>query len=255
MRAFAVALFCLVPGLAAGQELALTNIRNTYGELGGTRADSKFLPGDVVFVAFDIENITVAADGTCKYSMGMTVNDKAGKPTLKQDPAEREDYIPLGGNKLPARAFVTIGLDMAPGEYTVNVDVTDKNKKMEEKKKTEDKKPVDPPKKTEDKKDSAPEKPAGPQIAPPPKPVEPKGGKPKEPVPSKRLANRAKQPPPTASVSGKATLAGKPLAEGEVTIVTLNLPLPRVFTATIVFSLQDWSRMLSEAAGMSSSQT
>jgi hypothetical protein len=128
MRAFAVALFCLVPGLAAGQELALTNVRNTYGELGGTRPDTKFLPGDVVYIAFDIENISVAADGGCKYSMGMSVNDKAGKPTLAQAPADREDIIPLGGNKLPARAYVTLGLDMPPGEYTVSVDVTDKNK-------------------------------------------------------------------------------------------------------------------------------
>ena len=124
-----VALFaCLVPGVAAAQELALTNVRNTYGELGGTRPDSKFLPGDVVFVAFDIEHITVGPDGTCKYTMGMAVTDKDNKPTLKQDPAEREDYLPLGGNKLPARAFVTIGLDMAPGEYTMAVTVTDKGK-------------------------------------------------------------------------------------------------------------------------------
>ncbi len=128
MRAFAAALLCLVPGLAAGQSLALTNVRNTYGELGGTRPDTKFLPGDVLFVAFDIENITVGADGTCKYSMGMDVVDKAGKPTLKQDPQDREDYLPLGGSKLPARAFVTIGVDMAPGEYTMSVKVTDKNK-------------------------------------------------------------------------------------------------------------------------------
>lgn len=129
MKSFAVALLaCLVPGFAAGQELALTNVRTTYGELGGTRPDTKFLPGDVMFVAFDIENITVGPDGTCKYSMGMGVVDKAGKPTLKQDPQDREDYLPLGGTKLPARAFVTVGLDMAPGEYTMTVTVTDKNK-------------------------------------------------------------------------------------------------------------------------------
>jgi hypothetical protein len=119
---------CLIPGVAAAQELALTNVRNTYGELGGTRPDSKFLPGDVAFVAFDIENIAVGPDGKCKYTMGMTVTDKDNKPTLKQDPAEREDFLPLGGNKLPARAFVTIGLDMAPGEYTMAVTVTDKGK-------------------------------------------------------------------------------------------------------------------------------
>src|SRR5205823_12152705 len=117
----AAALVCLAGAQVRGQELALTNVRNTYGELGGTRPDSKFLPGDVLFVGFDIDNITVSAEGVCKYSMAMSVVDKAGKPTLKQDPAEREDYIPLGGNKLPARAFVTVGLDMPAGEYTMSV--------------------------------------------------------------------------------------------------------------------------------------
>jgi hypothetical protein len=37
-----------------------------------------------------------------------------------------------------------------------------------------------------------------------------------------------------AIVSGKLTLAGKPLAAGEVTIVSLNLPAARVFTAEVV---------------------
>lgn len=37
-----------------------------------------------------------------------------------------------------------------------------------------------------------------------------------------------------ATVSGKLTLAGKPLAAGEVTIVSLNLPAARVFTTEVV---------------------
>ncbi len=128
-KAFAVALLaCLLPSFVQGQELALTNVRNTYGELGGTRPDTKFLPGDVMFVGFDIENITVGTDGSCKYTMGMEVTDKKGKPTLRQDQAKREEYLPLGGNKLPARAFVTLGLDMDPGEYTMTVTVTDESK-------------------------------------------------------------------------------------------------------------------------------
>src|SRR5882762_915762 len=116
MSAFLLTTALLLAPAQAG-ELKLTNVRNTYGELGGTRPDTKFLPGDVIFVGFDIENITVGADGSCKYTMGMEVVDKKGKPVLKQEPAKKEDYLPLGGNKLPARAFVTLGLDMDPGEY------------------------------------------------------------------------------------------------------------------------------------------
>lgn len=38
----------------------------------------------------------------------------------------------------------------------------------------------------------------------------------------------------TAKVSGKVTVAGKPLAAGDVTIVSLNLAAPRVFSAEVV---------------------
>jgi hypothetical protein len=99
----------------------------------------------------------------------------------------------------------------------------DEPKKSDEKK-TEDKKPLEPPKKSGDKKSAEPKKsdekkPDAVAVAPMPKLVN---------------ANaKAKADPPAASVSGKITFAGKPLPEGEVTFVSLNQPLPRVFTATI----------------------
>lgn len=105
-------------------------------------------------------------------------------------------------------------------------------KKVEEKK-PEGKKPADLPKKTEN---------------PPPKPVEKKPEDKKSAEPPKKpegkkpdgvaLAPMPKDPKakaaaPAATVSGKITLLGKPLAEGDVTVVSLNQPLPRVFTAAI----------------------
>ena len=113
----------LAPAQAGG--LQLTNVRNTYGELGGTRPEGKLLPGDVLFVGFDIEGIAVGPEGNVDYTMAMEVLDKNNKPIFKQDPAQKKDFLPLGGNKLPARAFVTIGLDQQPGEYTLKLTVTD----------------------------------------------------------------------------------------------------------------------------------
>ncbi len=95
------------------------------------------------------------------------------------------------------------------------------DKKPEEKKPTEppkkvdEKKPVDPPKKVEEKKPED-KKPDAVAVAPMPKTPMAKAGQ-----------------PAAASVGGKVTLAGKPLAEGELTFVSLNQPLPRVFTAPI----------------------
>lgn len=109
----------------AQSALQLSNVRNTYGELGGTRPEGKLLPGDVLFVGFDIENIAINAEGKVEYTMAMEVVDKNNKPIFKQEPAKKTDFVPLGGNKLPARAYVTIGLDQEAGDYTLKLSVTD----------------------------------------------------------------------------------------------------------------------------------
>jgi hypothetical protein len=118
----------------ASGELTLTNVRNTHGELGGTRPDNKFLPGDVVFVAFDIEGLAVGPKGDVKYTMAMEVTDKNKKRIFPANnepvtPVTRNDYVPLGGNKLPGRAFVTCGMDLDPGECTLKLVVTDEASK------------------------------------------------------------------------------------------------------------------------------
>jgi len=109
--------------------LTLSGTRITYGELGANRPDLKFLPGDIFFVAFDIDGIKVDETGRVRYGMGMEVINKDGAPIFKQKPEDRDDYLPLGGTKLPARAFVTIGLDQLPGIYTCRVTVVDRASK------------------------------------------------------------------------------------------------------------------------------
>jgi hypothetical protein len=127
-----VALFAalsMTPGQGAG--LALSNPRITYGELGSTRPDAKLLPGDIFFFSFDIEGITVNEAGRVRYSMAMDVTDSTGKVIFRQPqnekdaPVEIEEPIPLGGTRLPARAFVFIGPEQPAGTYTCKVKVTD----------------------------------------------------------------------------------------------------------------------------------
>ncbi len=111
---------------AQAGKLEITNVRNTYGVLGPTRADSKLIPGDILFVSYDIDGITISDEGRVHYSMVMEVVDKNGKATLKQDPLEKIELVPLGGSKVAARAFVTLGVDHPAGEFTMKVTVTDK---------------------------------------------------------------------------------------------------------------------------------
>jgi hypothetical protein len=113
----------------AGGDLALKNLRNTYGNHGPTRKDDKLLPGDVLFVTFDIENLKVKDDGTISYAMGMelTRKEKDGtlKRVLKREPQDMEESITLGGTSLPGFANVLLGVESPPGEYTLTITVKD----------------------------------------------------------------------------------------------------------------------------------
>ena len=125
-----VALFAaltMTPGQGAG--ITLSNPRITYGELGANRPDNKLLPGDIFFLSFDIDGIKVSDAGRVKYSMAMEVTDAAGKSVFSQPAVERDDFMPLGGTKLPARAFVFIGPQQPTGTYNCKVTVTDQSNK------------------------------------------------------------------------------------------------------------------------------
>jgi hypothetical protein len=121
----AIALAAVLGGVPAQPALKLTNVRATVGELGPPRDGNKILPGDVLFFAYDIEGITIDKEGIAKYTMSMEVTDPTGRIILEQKPSDRADFAPLRGNKLPARAFVTVGLDEKPGQYNCSLTVTD----------------------------------------------------------------------------------------------------------------------------------
>jgi hypothetical protein len=114
---------------AQGGALNVSNVRQTYGELGSSRSDTRYLPRDFVFVSFDIEGLKAGADGRVIYSMGMDVLDKAGKAIFTAPAAKQEMLLPLGAAKLPAFVYVTLGPDMPAGAYTARVTVVDDGSK------------------------------------------------------------------------------------------------------------------------------
>ena len=118
--------------LAPAQTLDIKNVRTTYGTLGETRKDDKFLPGDMLVVAFDIEGLKAKDTGLVEYSIGMEVSKKGkAKFEFKQDPIELEAENILGGSTLPAFASWPIKVDAAPGEYTLKVTIKDLQSKAE----------------------------------------------------------------------------------------------------------------------------
>jgi hypothetical protein len=106
-------------------QLRFANERPTYCMWGATRTANKYLPGDVYFLSFDIENLSVDKNGKVSYRMSMEVTDKNGKRQFKADPEKTELISSLGGARLPAFVAAPLGTDVAPGEYTVKVEVED----------------------------------------------------------------------------------------------------------------------------------
>jgi hypothetical protein len=119
-----VAVLALAPAQAGG--LALTNVRTTYGILGPPRTDTRFLPGDIFVISFDIAGLRATEQGKVLYSIGMDVADPGGKVRLRQLPRDLEANLPPGAASLPAAASLQIGVDAPAGDYTVKVTVADR---------------------------------------------------------------------------------------------------------------------------------
>ncbi len=116
-----------LPAADAG-DLQLTNARVTYGRLGPTRKDTKFLPGDVYFVTFDIEGLQFK-NGNAKYSMKMELFDPKGVSKYKSLEREQEVFSIQGGGRLTTDVYAEIATDAAPGKYKIELTVTDVNTK------------------------------------------------------------------------------------------------------------------------------
>jgi hypothetical protein len=111
--------------------LKLTNVRISVGELGSPRDNNKFLPGDVLFLSYDIEGLTIDDQGIATYTMAMVVKNPMGRVLFEQYPRSLVDFVPLRGNKVPGRNFVSVGLDDSPGLYTCTLTITDPTTKAE----------------------------------------------------------------------------------------------------------------------------
>jgi hypothetical protein len=113
----------MAPSQTGGLEL--TNDRVTYGRLGPTRKDTKFLPGDVFFLSFDAEGLQFK-DGVAKYSVQMELLDKENKSIFKSRKEDRELFSIQGAGRVSLDAYVEIQTNTAPGMYTMKLTVTDR---------------------------------------------------------------------------------------------------------------------------------
>ncbi len=130
---FALVLVSLLPGLSSALEIK--NLKLTYGPLGAPRTVNKFLPGDIIFMTFDIEGLSFnQVTGKASYETELELwnpvaikKDGTKGPEVvfsKKTPAE----VPalLGGTRLPGDLHMIMGTDQKAGKYIVRLIVRDK---------------------------------------------------------------------------------------------------------------------------------
>jgi hypothetical protein len=118
-------------GLGTGQtgKLAVANDRLTYGHLGPARESAKYLPGDVIHLVFEVQNMTFDSDGKASYAVGLEILDGKGAELHKQKPRNATSRNYLGGIILPCAANMQVPLETPPGNYTLRVSVIDNTTK------------------------------------------------------------------------------------------------------------------------------
>jgi hypothetical protein len=124
LLALVLAAAWLAPRPAHALEFA--NIRSTYGPGGATRDSVKIVPGDVVFMYYDILGLQFdAKSGKATYVTALEFIDAKGGQLLKKE-SPNEATAPLGGDRVPGDLHIVTGPSLAPGKYTVKLTVTDK---------------------------------------------------------------------------------------------------------------------------------
>ncbi len=116
----------LVPSLSSAVEIK--NIRPCWGPFGATRYEAKCLPGDILFVTYDIEGLEVdpktkkaAYDTTLEL---LDANDK--DKVLFKNPTTNEIVPGLGGARMPGDLHVVMGPKQKPGNYKIRLTINDK---------------------------------------------------------------------------------------------------------------------------------
>jgi hypothetical protein len=119
----ALVVLALIPALAPALEIK--NVRPSYGPLGAKRAETKFLPGDVLWINYDIDGLTFdAKTGKSSHETKLEFLDGKGE-VLFERKTPNQTTAQLGGTSMPGDLHVILGLGLPAGKYTVKLTVTD----------------------------------------------------------------------------------------------------------------------------------
>jgi hypothetical protein len=106
--------------------LDFKNIRPCYGPLGATRTDNKFLPGDLLYISYEIEGLKFDPKSKkAKYVTLLEVfSSTKEKIWSKESPNEMDAQ--LGGDRLPGDLQLIMGRDRPAGQYVLRMTIQDR---------------------------------------------------------------------------------------------------------------------------------
>jgi hypothetical protein len=114
----------------AASAVEIRNVRPCHGPFGATRTDLKLLPGDVLFITYDVEGLMVdPKTGKTNYETTLEfldANDPKNEKVLFKKPTTNEVVPLLGGGRMPGDLHLIMGAQQAPGKYKVKLTVHDK---------------------------------------------------------------------------------------------------------------------------------
>ncbi len=127
---FSLCLLCLTFVPQVDGKLVISNIRATLVDLGPTRPDTNYLPGDVVHVTFDAAGFKLDEEGRYRFSAKLQVEDGAGKLMGSEDYGSSPSRLGVIGNGKSRFAFrLPIPVEQAAGNYKAKLVLSDVNSK------------------------------------------------------------------------------------------------------------------------------
>jgi hypothetical protein len=106
--------------------LEFKNIRPCYGPLGATRTSSKFLPGDVLFISYEIEGLKFDAKSKKAQYVSLLEVFSSTKEKIFSKETPNEIDASLGGDRIPGDLHLIMGRDKPPGQYLLRLTIQDR---------------------------------------------------------------------------------------------------------------------------------
>src|SRR5262249_20690927 len=100
------------------------NVRPAYGPLGATRLNTKCVPGDSLFITYDIEGLKIGKNLRANYMTTLELIDSTGKTAFKKD-TPNDVALQLGGTRMPGDLFVILPPSQKPGKHKIRLTVKD----------------------------------------------------------------------------------------------------------------------------------